>query len=301
MAAQQWAASSFMLFKVPLLIFLPPLSCVLLFSACKSHKVKTDEAIAAVQQAKQNLQTNRNEQVEQAAALVYGTGQALVRVTNKEPAMLLAYDLNSRAAVVLGPPDYAEALTMNSIVQGHLSPLLAEQQASRKALGLLDQKVTDLQSLQAELKETLASKEAARDGKMVAMAADADFGRKIKRWLFWGTVFVGGGLIASIVLNAMSVGMPALIPVAKIFTGLFSLPFKLFLRSAPIAAEQLGVVSKAAHERSVNALRGVVTTVQEWKQQRDYDESVEQLQGMLSKNLDRSDKAVITETKIAKP
>lgn len=221
----------------------------LLLAGCFSARKQADKALDRVQRADEASASNRVAQVEKAAALVHGTGRALAAVTNPSPAVSLAYDLNTRAETVLGAPRYQDAIAMENIVRGALSPLVEEQRASREALARIDGQVTSLQKRMDGIQREKGNAEHARDDRLLSVASEADTWRKVKRWLWIGGLSLAGLILAPFILQVLSVLFPAFAPLTQVFAGLLAFPFKLLMRAVPAAANAAGVVSREAHEK----------------------------------------------------
>lgn len=233
---------------------------------CFSARTQTDKALKRVEQADRKAATNRTEQLTKAAALVHGTGRALAAETNRTPAVSLAYDLNSRAGSVLGAPRYEDGLAMENIVRGALSPLMEEQQRSAAALAKIDGQVTSLQRRMDGIQGDKGRAEDARDDRMVSLAAEADFGRKIRRWLWIGGIGVVGLFVAPFVLQVISVAFPAAAPLTAIASGIVALPGRFLMRAVPAAADAAGVVRREIHQEVDNASVAMTAAIRRMKE-----------------------------------
>jgi hypothetical protein len=218
-------------------------------AGCFSAKTGADEALKKVAKADASIATNRIDQVARAATYIHGTGKALAAETNRTPAVMLAYDLNSRASTIIGPPSFQDTLAIEQVVAGQLSGIAENQKRSAEILARLDGQVVDLQKQMAKLGGKKADAEADRDEKLVDYAAEADFARKIKRWLWIGGLSVAGLFLAPIIFQVVSLAFPAFAPLTQIFSGIVALPFKLIMKVVPAAADAAGVVSKSAHQK----------------------------------------------------
>lgn len=237
----------------------------LLLAGCFSARKQADKALDRVQRADEAGASNRVAQVEKAAALVHGTGRALAAETNRSPAVLLAYDLNTRAETVLGAPRYQDAIAMENIVRGALSPLVEEQRASREALARIDGQVTSLQRRMDGIQREKGNAEDARDDRLLSAASEVDTWRKVKRWLWIGGISLASLFIAPFVLQVISVAFPAFAPLTQIAVGIVSFPAKLLIRAVPAARTSLGVVEQEAHDRVTVAATQVTKAIEDWK------------------------------------
>ncbi len=232
-------------FDAAVICVLLALGCLGCFSARKG----ADKAQQKVEQAQAAIATNRTQQLDRAATFIHGTQRALAAETNRSPAVGLAYDLNSRAATIIGPPRYEDSVAMEAAVRGALSGVAEQQLKAAEILAKLDGQVAGLQKRMDTLQGRRADAEEARDNKMDQYAEEADFGRKVKRWLWIGGLSLAGLIIAPFVLQVLSVVFPAFAPLTQIFAGILAFPFKLLMRAVPAAANAAGVVSREAHEK----------------------------------------------------
>ena len=218
-------------------------------AGCFSAKSGADNALKKVAEAEASIATNRIDQVARAATYIHGTGKALAAETNRTPAVMLAYDLNTRASTIIGPPSFQDTLAIEQVVAGQLSGIAENQKRSAEILARLDGQVVELQKQMGKLAGKKADAEESRDEKLVDYAAEADFGRKIKRWLWIGGLSVAGLFLAPIILQVVSMAFPAFAPLTQIFSSIVTLPFKFLVKAVPAAADAAGVVSKAAHQK----------------------------------------------------
>ena len=238
-------------------------------AGCFSAKSGADKALKKVAEADASIATNRIDQVARAATYIHGTGKALAAETNRTPAVMLAYDLNTRASTIIGPPSFQDTLAIEQVVTGQLSGIAENQKRSAEILARLDGQVVDLQKQMEKLSGKKADAEESRDQKLVDYAAEADFGRKVKRWLWIAGLSLAALFIAPIVLQGVSVAFPAFSPLTQIATSLVTLPGKLIVKAVPAARKSLGVVDEEAHQRLSVAASQVTQAIEDWKK-KDY-------------------------------
>ena len=241
------------------------IAIALVLAGCFSARKQADKSLARVQKADEAGASNRVSQIEKAAALVHGTGRALAAETNRSPAVSLAYDLNTRAETVLGAPRYQDAIAMENIVRGALSPLVDEQRASREALARIDGQVAGLQRRMDGIQREKGKAEDARDEKLTEYASEADALRKIKRWLWIGGLSLVALFVAPFICQVASVAFPAFAPLTQLFSSIVTLPGRLLVKAVPAARASLGVVEEEAHERVSSAALQVTAAIEEWK------------------------------------
>lgn len=240
-------------------------SAALVLGGCFSARKGADKALERVQRAEEAGASNRVAQVEKAAALVHGTGRALAAVTNPSPAVSLAYNLNTRAETVLGAPRYQDAIAMENIVRGALSPLVEEQRASREALARIDGQVASLQKRMDGIQREKGKAEDARDDRFLSVASEADTWRGIKRLLFIGGGCIGLAIVLPIAAKVLSVAFPAFAPLTSIFAGILAFPGKLIMRVIPEVKDAAGVVAKEAHDQKEEAALHLIGAIEAHK------------------------------------
>lgn len=241
------------------------IAIALVLAGCFSARKQADKSLARVQKADEDGASNRVAQIEKAAALVHGTGRALASETNRSPAVSLAYDLNTRAETVLGAPRYQDAIAMENIVRGALSPLVDEQRASREALARIDGQVAGLQGRMDGIQREKGKAEDARDEKLTEYASEADALRRIKRWLWIGGLSIAALFAAPFICQVLSTLFPAFAPLTQLFSSIVTLPGRLLVKAVPAARASLGVVEEEAHERVSSAALQVTAAIEEWK------------------------------------
>lgn len=222
---------------------------ILLLAGCFSARKGADKALEKVDAANAAISTNRNQQLDKAATFVHGANRALASETNRTPAVGLAYDLNTRAATILGPPRYEDAAVIERVVAGALSPIAEQQLKAAEILAKLDGQVGALQKRMDVLQGKRVDAEEDRDSKLTQYAAEADFGRKVKRWLWIGGLSLAGLILAPFILQAISVIFPQFAPLTQVAASILTIPFKLLIKGVPVAANAAGVVTREAHEK----------------------------------------------------
>lgn len=161
-------------------------------------KSSADEAKQSgkIEKVEKNQNKNLANKMDQVSILASGTGYALQKVTNKEPAVLVAYDINTRVESLAGKPNLDAEKEMWKAVDQLMSQVKTEREKGEKALLKKDREISELQD---ETKLLIADKDAAISKYMKmsqdsAMLADT---RKVelddyKGW--FGLKAVGKGL-----------------------------------------------------------------------------------------------------------
>jgi len=226
-----------------------PIIAALILAGCFSARDGADKAAKKVAEANAAIATNRNQQLDRAATFIHGTQKALAAETNKSPAIGLAYDLNSRAATIIGSPRYEDGIAIDAAVRGALSGIAEQQLKAAEILARLDGQVVSLQKRMDTLQGKRVDAEESRDAKLAQYAEEADFGRKVKRWLWIGGFSLAGLVVAPFVLQIVSLMFPAFAPLTQVFAGILTIPFKMLFKAVPVAANAAGVVSRETHEK----------------------------------------------------
>lgn len=226
-----------------------PIIAALILAGCFSARDGADKAAKKVAEANAAIATNRNQQLDRAATFIHGTQKALAAETNKSLAIGLAYDLNSRAATIIGSPRYEDGIAIDAAVRGALSGIAEQQLKAAEILARLDGQVVSLQKRMDTLQGKRVDAEESRDAKLAQYAEEADFGRKVKRWLWIGGLSLAGLVVAPFVLQIVSLMFPAFAPLTQMFAGILTIPFKMLFKAVPVAANAAGVVSRETHEK----------------------------------------------------
>lgn len=232
---------------------------------CQSRRGQTDRAQAKVAAVENDLRKNGDDLTRKAAVFTAGVGDALAAETNRTPAVLLAYDLNQRAAALLPAPDYSELRLMQTAVEGMLSQVEARQKAAEDLLRKLDVTVGRLQAERGKLDGKLDQAEQKRDDLMDRMASEADFGRKVKRWLWWGVGGVAFLFVAPILFQGLSLAFPAFAPITALLAGIVAAPGKLLVKAVPAAADSMGVVARSQFDQTRRTALDLVSVIQDVK------------------------------------
>jgi hypothetical protein len=107
--------------------------------------------------------------MDQVSILASGTGYALQKVTNREPAVLVAYDINTRVESLAGKPNLDAEKEMWKTVDQLMSQVKSEREKGEKALSKKDKEISELQD---ETKLLIADKDEAIS-KYMKMSQDA--------------------------------------------------------------------------------------------------------------------------------
>jgi hypothetical protein len=170
--------------------------------------------------------TNSSAIVRGASGYVWATGEALKAATNAEPAVRVAGDMNSRAAVLLPAPEVADVTRMREIVNGLLSTNAQSVAHAQSLLSAKDAELARAQLIAEQLKGDNDRLRAAATRDMADLAArfqgeqaTADKWRahQAKTWL--GRIL---DVLGPAGLVALAVACPAAVPIAGRAFGWFS-------------------------------------------------------------------------------
>lgn len=211
----------------------------------------------------QKIDKNKDETIEKARQFVHGTGTALQSDPSPSRYSEVAYGLNKRAEIVLGPPNYKEALEIDKIVAGLLS---TNTQIKIDAQKSLDKKDNEIVGLQAELNKLQVKLGKIEEEKDKISLENSVLGQKwhslIKwiKWIFWGIVI---GIILAVVSQILSVALP------PPYNGIFSIVAlivggigKMLFKLVPNAKSVTGVIDKKIHETSEKTLHSLVDAIE---------------------------------------
>jgi len=191
-------------------------------------KIDKQSAVIQVIEDKQTVVTEKK--IDQISELSFGTGYALNKATNTEPAIVIAKDLNQRIETIAGLPDIQKQKAMMEMVENLLSNNIAGKIQ-------LEQKDKDIQALQSEEALLVKSKQKEVDkltelAKTTALQSDTKTQQlgEYKKWFGLGAIFLGvkqllvtsiwfivGFCIVFLILRALAASNP----IAGVIFGIF--------------------------------------------------------------------------------
>lgn len=268
---------------------------ILLGTGCFGGPLKRFLGIQKAEiKTEQKIDKNKDETTEKAKQFIHGTGTALTADPNPSKYSEVAYDLNKRAEIVLGPPNYKEALEIDKIVAGLLSTNIQIKVNAQKALDKKDNEIVGLQGQLKELQVKLGKIEEEKDALGLKNSQLANTWQKIK-WWFWFIIWAVIGMFVFRVV--MAVVPPPYNSVGFIVDGAFGIIGKLIFRALPKAAEYAHVVSKDIHQTSEKALHSLVDAIETIRHQEIKPEDVTpQAQNIQVKDLIDSTLLKVTDT-----
>ena len=285
-----------------------------IFGKNASKEDKQAGKIEAVQKAQNQ---NNSSKMEQVAVLASGTDYALNKVTNKEPAIDVAQDINHRVQSLAGQPDLDAQKEMWKTVDN-----LTSSNATLRAQGVkdLDKKDKEIKILQDETKILLAAKDVEIDKYMklsAATAMKADtlqvelndyqgwFGLKAVGKGLWQFVksmtwFLLGGSIIFIVLRFASMSNPIAASIFSVFEHMVSWVINTISVLFPKAINMAGHVSQDVYKSSQLLLKKIVDSLQNLKELQTrlgHDVTLKELFVELDKSMDASEKEAVAKVK----
>lgn len=248
----------------------------------KSSSQESKQA-SAVDDVRKHETKNLSVKMEQVAVLAAGTDYALQKVTNTEPAIDVAEDINKRVMSLAGRPNLdAEKEMWNTIDQ------LTSQLASERAKGIkaIERKDLLIGVLQDETKVLSAAKDIEIDkymklSKSNALLADTRKAQldDYQGWFGLKAVFLGfsqfiktamwfvlGGSILFIILRFASMSSPLAASIFSIIERIASWGINTITVLAPKALEKAGAVSKVLYDKTNILLKKIIDNIENIKQ-----------------------------------
>lgn len=293
-------------------------------TACSSvkgifGKSSTDEAKQSNKIEKVGKYQNKNlsDKMGQVAILASGTDYALQKITNKEPAVTIAYDINRRVESLAGKPDLDAEKEMWKTVDQLMSEIKLEREKGEKALLRKDAEISELQD---ETKFLLASKDEAISKYMkmsqdTAMLADTRkselddykgwFGLKAVGKGLWQFVTNMSWILGSIallyfILRAFASTNPAIGAIFSIVEQIAAGVIRIIQGLAPRAAQFASFIPKSHFDGYKQTLDKLIDTLELLKdnQKRSGKQySLDEILQELSKSMNDDDKSRVDEVK----
>lgn len=282
-------------------------------------KSSSDEAKQSDKIEKVEKEQNRNlsGKMDQVAILASGTGYALQKVTNKEPAVTVAYDINTRVESLAGKPDLDAEKEMWKTVDQLMSQVKIEREKGEKSLLKKDKEISELQD---ETKVLLADKDEAiskymkmsQDAAVLADTRKAElddykgwFGLKAVGKGLWQFVtsmtwILGGMALLYFLLRAFASTNPAVGAIFSIVEQLAAGLIHLIQGLAPRAAQFASFIPKKHFDGYKQTLDKLVDTMELLKdnQKRSGKQyTLDEILQELSKSMNDEDKARVDEVR----
>ena len=285
-----------------------------IFGKSSSDEAKQSDKIEKVEKAQGR---NLSDKLDQVAILASGTGYALQKVTNKEPAVAVAYDINTRVESLAGKPDLDAEKEMWKTVDQLMSQIKTEREKGEKALSKKDKEISELQN---ETKVLLADKDAAiskymkmsQDAAMLADTRKAElddykgwFGLKAVGKGLWQFVtsmawILGGLALLYFLLRAFASTNPAVGAIFAIVEQIAAGVIHIIQGLAPRAAQFASFIPKKHFDGYKQTLDKLVDTMELLKdnQKRSGKQyTLDEILQELSKSMNDEDKARVDEVR----
>jgi hypothetical protein len=292
-------------------------SCSTLTGIFGKHSVTEDTAKNKIENVQKAQVKNDKVKMEQVAVLASGTDYALNKVTNKEPSVSVAQDINKRVVSLAGTPNLNAEKEMWKTVDQLTSELAKERE---KGVKNLEKKDKEISSLQTESKTLEASKDA-EISKYIKLANDTALkadGYKssldeMDSWFGLGAVFYGvkklvvsglwfigiGGLIF-LVLRFASMSNPIAASIFSVFEHMVSWVIHTISALFPKALSMAGNVSKEIYDQSSVLLKKIVDGIQnikELEKKTGKDITLKELLAELDKSFDQQERDMVAKIK----
>lgn len=282
-------------------------------------KSSVDEAKQSGKIEKVEKEQNKNlaNKMDQVSILASGTGYALQKVTNKEPAVLVAYDINTRVESLAGKPNLDAEKEMWKTVDQLMSQVKTEREKGEKALLKKDREISELQD---ETKLLIANKDEAiskymkmsQDAAMLADTRKAElddykgwFGLKAVGKGLWQFVssmawILGGLALLYFLLRAFAATNPAVGAIFAIVEQLAAGVIYVIQGLAPRAAQFASFIPKKHFDGYKQTLDKLVDTMELLKdnQKRSGKQyTLDEILQELSKSMNDDDKSRVDEVR----
>lgn len=285
-----------------------------IFGKSSSSEAKESDKIERVEK---DQNRNLSDKMDQVAILASGTGYALQKVTNKEPAVTVAYDINTRVESLAGKPNLDAEKEMWRTVDQLMSEVKSEREKGERALVRKDREISDLQD---ETRVLIANKDAAISKYMklasdTALIADTRKSQldEYTKWFGLGAITKGFGqlirtsmwviigiVVIFLILRLASTANPIAASLFGIFEHAVSWVINTIAVLFPKALSIAGHVTKDAFDASQTLLKKIVDNLQNLKNIQSklgHDMTLKELFVELDKAMDSGEKEVISKIK----
>lgn len=135
-------------------IFIFLLASMMLLTSCSTIKgifgkssSAEEKAAAKIEQVEDKQDLNQTAALKQISSLSYGVGFSLEKITNKEPEVFIAQDLNGRILTLSGQPSLEDIKSMQSTIEN----LRTNVDVGRKMLAVRDKVIEKIQKEKEDL------------------------------------------------------------------------------------------------------------------------------------------------------
>ena len=285
-------------FKRDILVAIMCFGTLLAGCAYFSPSSKQTRAEVKVERVKEAIFTSEEEILKESKGYIYGADYALLLNPNTNKYTTVAKQMTSKAMVALGPPDLADVLKMQAIIEGLVSTNKATIEKAKVMLEEKDDQIITLQGKISDYKGILKENEKAfvkisRENSL--MADNWDLIKRIFWWIVYGIIFF---IICQVLSSVLPPPYNSAFSIFSYFIGGF---IRVIFKLIPKTIETAKVVSI----NYKTALSHVITSVQEAKTKvgavnlatNTKSVGLSVLNDELKNNTDDTTKALITNTK----
>ncbi len=225
----------------------PLFVAALLLTGCFSPSRQAKNAVAKTERIRMEQAVVHDKLDAKGRALVYATEVALDNAPTNSPTEL-ARTLNRQAAVVLGAPDVADAVTLDKVVTGALSENSAQQEAAQKRLEKFTGGAVALQATQQRLDKQETRSEAAKDQLLLSTASIAQTYTTYKHTFWWVVSGLVGLWLLPKIIRVASIAMGGTGIIGSWVSTFLSHQVSHFVQKVPGVAEKAGVVLREVND-----------------------------------------------------
>jgi len=221
---------------------------------------KQNRSEKALENAKYQIEENRNKTDKKAIGFTYGADWSLSLDPEPSRYSVTAKSMTERSLLSSGMPDIQTALEFQKIVQGLVSSNFFIQKEAKTQLYKKELEVSRLQS-QSEMLEIKLGK--AEDKAKVVAEANASLANKWSRLMIWGKLIIGVVIFGFVLRLVAAVLPPPYSGIGGIIDITFGSIFKLITRAMPKVKEYANVVGKETFDVSEKTLTSLVGAIQQ--------------------------------------
>lgn len=300
-----------------LMLLLSTTSCETLNGVFGKSSNKENKAKSKIEDIQRAQVENEKSKMEEISALASGTDYALNKLTNKEPPVIVAQDINKRISSLAGKPNLNAEKEMWNIIDELTSENAKLRLKGERDLAEKDKRYAELQN---ETKSLLNEKDVEivnymKQAQATARLADTRkaaldeyqgwFGLKavflgMKQFLLTSVWVLLGLCIVFLVLRGFASSNPAVGAIFGIFEQMVAWVINTIAVLFPKALTFAGTVSKKVYDESTILLKKLVDNLQNLKNLQaklGHDLTLKELFVELDKSLDENEKAMVDKIK----
>lgn len=276
------------------------------------------KAAAKIDTIEKQINTNNLDKLNEISVLASGIDYSLNKVSNKEPAVVVADDLDKRVISLAGKPNLDAEKEMWMTVDKLVSEIITERQEGQ---AMLDQKDKEIASIESTGQALLGTKDVQID-KYMKLASDTaskadSLTQTVDQMNAWGGLgaiwygikhlvvrfawILGIGGVLFIILRFASLSNPIAASIFAIVERIGSWFINIIVALAPKALDKANAISKIAYNDVKGLLTKIVDNIQNIRQieaKTGQPITLENLLNELDKSMDTDEKAMITKIKV---